>query len=59
MIGARLSTPHAAAGKRPPIPGVVTEDAVRLGDNVPSLHIVKIGSVGVARLDVLPIELRS
>ena len=59
MIGARGPAPHAVAGKRPPIPGVIAEDAVGLGDDVPPLDIVKIGSVGVARLDVLSIELRS
>ena len=59
MIGAGLPAPHAVAGKRPPIPGVVAEDAVCFGDDVPPLDIVKVGSVGVTRLDVLPIELRS
>jgi hypothetical protein len=41
------------------IPGVITEDTVSFGDDVPALDIVEIGSIGVARLDVLPIELRS
>ena len=46
------------AGKGPPIPGVIAKDTIGFGDDVPPLNIVKIGSVGVARLDVLPLELR-
>ena len=58
-MGATYAAPHAVACKRPSIPGVVAEDAVCFGDDVPPLYIVKIGSIGVARLDVLPVELRS
>ena len=59
MIGARRPTPHAVAGKRPPIPCVITEDTVCLGNDVPTLDIVKIGTVGATCFDVLPIELGS
>ena len=59
MIGAVCSAPHAVACERPPVPGVIAEDAVGLGDDVPPLDIVKVGSVGFARLDVLRLELRS
>ena len=53
MGGARGSIPHAVACERPPIPGVVAKNAVGFGDDVPPLDIVKIGSIGAARFDVL------
>ena len=59
MIGARGSAPHAVAGKGSSIPGVIAEDAVSLGDDMPPLNVMEIGSVGVARLDVLGLELCS
>ena len=43
--GIELTTraaPHAVAGKRPPIPGVIAEDAVGLSDDVPTLNVMKI-----------------
>ena len=45
MIGAGPPAPHAAAGKRPPVPGVIAKDAVGLGDDVPPFHVVKISAV--------------
>ena len=59
VIGATLSAPYAAARQRSPIPGIVTEDAVGFGDDVPPLDIMQVNPIGVAALDVLRLELCS
>ena len=40
-----------------PIPGVVTEDAVRLGDDMPAFHVGEGGVLDPTRPDVFGIEL--
>jgi len=57
VIRAGLSAPHATTGKRPPVPGVIAEDAVGFSDDVPSLDVVKISAIRFARLDVLCLKL--
>src|SRR4029079_16645794 len=63
-VGCRIKltarpAPHALRCERPAVPGIMAEDAVGLGDDVPPLNVVKVSSVGVARLDVLCLKLRS
>ena len=53
MIVARISVPHATAGKSPPIPSIIAKDAVCFGDDVPPLDIVKVSPIRFTRLDVL------
>ena len=47
MIRAGRSAPHAVTGKRPPILGVVAEDTVGFGDDVPPLDIMDVGYVAL------------
>ena len=59
MIVDRSRRSTRIGGKRSAVPGVVAEDAVGLSDDVPAFDIMKVSSVGFARLDVLRIELCS
>ena len=59
MVGARGSIPHTAGCQCPPVPCVIAKDAVSLGNHVPAFHIMQVGSIGLARLDMLRLELRS
>src|SRR5262245_24869576 len=58
MVGARGSVPHAAACERSPVPGVIAKDAVSLGDDMPALDIVEIGTIRFASFDMLLLNAR-
>src|SRR5262245_12722064 len=58
MVGASGSVPHAAARERSPVPGVIAKDAVSLGDDMPALDIVEVGTTRFASFDMLRLKLR-
>src|SRR5262249_25970434 len=58
MVGASGSVPHAAACERAPVPGVIAKDAVGLGDDMPALDIVEVGTTRSASFDMLRLKLR-